>query len=290
MLASIEAFESAIRLDPEYALAHAGLATVLARSSVRYAHERDALKWGKRADAAATRALALDHESAEAHLAIASTAGTLYGHFNWPRVLAEVDAAVAINPSIDIAYRLRGRALYHLGLFDAANEAVATALSLNPSVDALRIRVAVDLFGGRFAEVRARGEELIREAETPVLKTYVGAALFYLGERERAASLLASVKRGDQPDARSAGRTGGSPGWSRQERRGPDGYRPTDPRPLHGPSCGVQPRCRVCAAAPSSRSRPLAAPRVRRRFSVLSVVRGEIRCSNRFGVIRATRI
>ena len=144
-----------------------------------------------------------DHESAEAHLAIASTAGTLYGHFNWPRVLAEVDAAIAIDPSIDIAYWLRGRALYHLGLFDAANEAVATALSLNPSVDARRIRVAVDLFGGRFAEVRARGEELIREAETPVLKTYVGAALFYLGERERAASLLASVKRGDQPDARS---------------------------------------------------------------------------------------
>ena len=203
MRASIEAFERALQLDPDYAPAHAGLATVLAQFSVRYEHESEALAWGKRADEEAYRALTLDPGSAEAHLAIASTAGTLYGHFNWPRALAEVDAAVAIDPSTDLAFRVRGRALYHLGLFDAANEAVSTALALNPSVEAQRLRVAVDLFGGRFEDVRSRGEKLMKESETPVLRTYVGAALFYLGDRERAAELLASVKRSDQPDARS---------------------------------------------------------------------------------------
>jgi tetratricopeptide (TPR) repeat protein len=43
----------------------------------------------------------------------------------------------------------------------------------------------------------------MKEATAPVLSTYVGTALFYLGDRQRSADMLASVKRGNQPDARS---------------------------------------------------------------------------------------
>jgi tetratricopeptide (TPR) repeat protein len=203
LLASIEAYQKSLDLDPQFALAHAGLATALSWFSLRYEHEPEALKWGKLADEAAYRALTLDPDLAEARLAMASTAGTLYGHFNWARVLTESDAALALDSRLHLAYSIRGRALYHLGLFDAANRAIATSLSIDPAAETKRVQVAADLFAGRFAEVRTRGEELMKGAATPVLRTYVGAALFYLGERQRSIDLLASVKRGAQPDARS---------------------------------------------------------------------------------------
>ena len=203
LLASIEAYKKSLNIDPQYARAHAGLATALAWFSIRYELEPEALKWGKLAVDAAYQALTLDAELAEAHLAIASTAGTLYGHFNWARTLAETDAALAIDPEMYLAYLFRGRALYHLGLFDAANRAIAKSLALNPTVESQRLQLAVDLFSGQFEDVRARGEGLMKEATAPVLSTYVGTALFYLGDRQRSADMLASVKRGDQPDARS---------------------------------------------------------------------------------------
>jgi TolB-like protein/Flp pilus assembly protein TadD len=203
LLASIDAYKKSLDIDPQYALAHAGLATALSWFSLRYEHEPEALKWGQLADDAAYRALTLDPDLAEAHLAMASTAGTLYGHFNWGRVLAESDAAIALDARTHLAYSIRGRALYHLGLFDAANRAIATSLSLNPAVETQRVQVAADLFAGRFNDVRARSEALIKEATTPVLRTYLGTALFYLGERQRSADMLASVTRGNQPDARS---------------------------------------------------------------------------------------
>ena len=46
MGAAIESFERAIELDPDYASAHAGLATALAWFSVRFAYEKDAVDGG----------------------------------------------------------------------------------------------------------------------------------------------------------------------------------------------------------------------------------------------------
>ena len=50
MRAAIESFERALQLEPDYALARAGLATSLAWFSVRYAYQKDALYWGRRAE------------------------------------------------------------------------------------------------------------------------------------------------------------------------------------------------------------------------------------------------
>jgi TolB-like protein/DNA-binding winged helix-turn-helix (wHTH) protein/Tfp pilus assembly protein PilF len=205
MRAAIEQFEHALQLDPDYALARAGLATALAWFSVRYAYESDALEWGRRADEQANRALALDPGLAEAHLAIASAAGTMHGRFNWQRLLAEADEALKIEPSLDLAFTVRARGFYHLGLFEAAHAAAAQALALNPaaSVEVNRLLVALALFSGHFEEARARAEALMKQSDAPVIKLYLGAALFYLGERQRAAELLAGVMRGNLPDVRS---------------------------------------------------------------------------------------
>jgi DNA-binding winged helix-turn-helix (wHTH) protein/TolB-like protein len=205
MRAAIESFERALQLEPDYALARAGLATSLAWFSVRFAYQQDAVDWGKRAEEQAYRALALDHDLAEAHLAIGNAPGTVYGHFNWPRRLAEADEALKLDPTLDLAHAARARGLYHLGLFEAGHAAASTAIALNPegNVETHRLLVALDLFGGRFAEAAARAEDLAGQTDAPVIRMYLGQALFYLGKRREAADLLASIRRGDEPDVRS---------------------------------------------------------------------------------------
>ena len=204
MRAAIESFERALQLDPDYAMARAGLATALAWFSLRYAYEKDALEWGRKAEEQAYHALKLDPDLAEAHVAIASAAGTVYGHFNWDRVLAEADLALEIEPTLDLAFGVRARALYHLGLFDASHAAAREAIALNPAAsEPKRILNVSELFNGRFEEARQRAEEMMKESELVNLRTYLGTALFYLGERDQAATLLATLKRGSQPDVRS---------------------------------------------------------------------------------------
>ena len=87
----------AIQLEPEYALARAGLATALAWFSVRFAYQKDALSWGKRAEEEALRTLAIDHDMAEAHFAIAAAAGIVYGRFDRGKLLTEVDEALRLD-------------------------------------------------------------------------------------------------------------------------------------------------------------------------------------------------
>jgi TolB-like protein/DNA-binding winged helix-turn-helix (wHTH) protein/Flp pilus assembly protein TadD len=205
MRAAIDGFENAIRLQPEYALAHAGLATAFARFSRRYAYEKDAVEWGRRAEEQAYRALALDHELGEAHLAIAGAAGTTFGRFNWSRALAEADLALQFDPMLALAHTERARALYHLGLFKAAEAAAASALDLNPAsnVETERLMIAMALFSGRFDDARKQAERLASRSDTPAIRMYLAQALFYLGHARQAAELLATIKRGSEPDVRS---------------------------------------------------------------------------------------
>ncbi len=69
------AFRNAIRLDPSFALAHAGLAMASAEIPSRFAHEAEMKNWKAQAEQEAARALELDPELAEAHQALAAVFG-----------------------------------------------------------------------------------------------------------------------------------------------------------------------------------------------------------------------
>jgi adenylate cyclase len=66
-LAAVKAFEDALRLDGNYALAHAGLAEASAQMRIRFARPEEVQSWEERAKEAANRALGLDANLAEAH-------------------------------------------------------------------------------------------------------------------------------------------------------------------------------------------------------------------------------
>ena len=202
---SLGYFEQALALDQHYALAHAGLATGAAWFSVRFAYESEALTWGKRAETEARLALEQDPLLADAHLALASAAGTLYGGFDWNKVLEGTNHAIAIDPSLDLAHVVRMRAFYHLGSFDRAREEWRQAQLLNPSpnVEAARLLVALSLFSGDYAAAAEQASKLLRETDAPAVRQYLGLARFYSGDAEGARAMLASVMRGGKPDVRA---------------------------------------------------------------------------------------
>ncbi|HET7697225.1 MAG TPA: winged helix-turn-helix domain-containing protein [Vicinamibacterales bacterium] len=205
MREALRYFEQAVALDERYALAHAGMATAAAWFSVRYAYESEALAWGRRADDEAHLALAQDPLLADAQLAIASAAGTLYGGFNWKAVLDGTRTALALDPSLDLAHVVRMRALYHLGRFDDAADEARLARTLNPgsNVEIARIEAAILIARGDYAAALAAANRLVRETDVPAARHYLGLARYYSGDAAGARDVLASVMRGGKPDVRA---------------------------------------------------------------------------------------
>jgi DNA-binding winged helix-turn-helix (wHTH) protein/TolB-like protein/Tfp pilus assembly protein PilF len=204
MTEAIDLFEQALALDGKYALARAALATAAAWFSVRYAYYPDSMAWGKRAETEARLALAEDPALADAHLALASAAGTLYGGFNWSKVLEHSATALALDPSIDLAHIVRMRAYYHLGRFDRTREEAKLAKALNPSpnIERTRLEIAAELFGGEFAAAAEHATLLMPQTDTAV-PHYLGLARYYTGDVTGARAELEAARRGDQPDLRA---------------------------------------------------------------------------------------
>ncbi len=205
MRQAIEGFEQALALDQNYALARAGLATACAWFSVRYAYGAGATEWGARAEREARAALGTDASLAEAHLAIASAAGTLYRGFDWRALLAGTDRALKLDPAMDLAHVVRMRAFYHLGQFDRASEEGQRARLLNPAfnTEMARLEVAVKLFGSDFAAARGLATALLERTDAPAVRQYLGLARYYLGDVAGAREMLLSARQGGQPDVRS---------------------------------------------------------------------------------------
>ena len=209
------------------------------------------------------------------------------------RGLAEVDAGVRAGSDARSGILACGRArCTTLVCSRRRMNPRRTPSSLNPAVERAGTHLGRvgDLLGGHFEEAREGGEEMMKEAETRDLKNVSSERRCSTSVSESsAATLLASVKRGEPARRAVAGRTGRRAWLNLGRSVRPGGYRPNDPRPLHGPSRGVQPRRRVCAAR---RPAEASAGCDTRSMTAFHVIRGsrEIRCSNRFGVMRATSI
>jgi serine/threonine protein kinase/TolB-like protein/tetratricopeptide (TPR) repeat protein len=199
-------FERALEIEPNYGLAHAGLAVAAGTFSVRFAYEQQAADWGRRAEQYAARALKEDANLAEAHLALASAAGTIHKNFDWSTVIREAQLALAVNPNLDEAHSLLARALYHIGLLDLseAESQRAVETSGGTNVEVSRVHLYTRLLGGHFDEARVMAETLAKRTDAPVVRQYLGLASFYLGDRGRAQDVLADVRRPDgNADTRS---------------------------------------------------------------------------------------
>jgi TolB-like protein/Flp pilus assembly protein TadD len=191
--AAVSAFEQALALDSTYALARAGLAMASADMHLRFASGPDVKTWGQRAEAEAAKALAIDSNLAEAHLAKAAVARKT--DFDWARTLEESRRALELNPNLDQAYYYRAAAFYHLGLLDDAEREIREAMVVDPqgSPEQLRTRGVLAFLRGQYQEAAAFLEDVRRSGSRAYTDSYLSQAYFYQGDTLRALSMLDSL-------------------------------------------------------------------------------------------------
>jgi TolB-like protein/DNA-binding winged helix-turn-helix (wHTH) protein len=127
---SIKYFEQAVRKNPAYAPAWAGISDaymllhIFGAPSEAFSSSQEAFE---KAKTAALKALELDPSLSEAHVSLASVL-----LFQWTAAEKELQRAIALNPSNAMAHQWYGYLLSALGRFDEAIAEMKRALELDP--------------------------------------------------------------------------------------------------------------------------------------------------------------
>jgi serine/threonine protein kinase/cytochrome c-type biogenesis protein CcmH/NrfG len=175
---ALQMYEQAVKLDPNFALAHAGIAYIC--GIIHEIREHNP-KWVERGEAACNRALELDPNLAEALVARGRISYSQHKH---DEAIELARRAIAIKPDCEGAYNVLGRAYFASARFDEAAALIEKAIEANgddynvyiPFTNALE-RL------GRFAEL-----DRYREMEMRMLERQ----LELVPEDVRARSLLAA--------------------------------------------------------------------------------------------------
>jgi DNA-binding winged helix-turn-helix (wHTH) protein/TolB-like protein len=127
---TIEHFEQAIRLSPNYALAYAGLADVYANWAYRSGTSESRERNYKRAKTAALKAIEIDGDLAEAHASL----GFILRSADWDWIESErsLKRAIELNPNYPTAHHYYATLLATLGRTDEALTEITTAQRLDP--------------------------------------------------------------------------------------------------------------------------------------------------------------
>ncbi len=164
LMKALSLFEQALTLDPDYAMAHAGLAStyllMASTAMLRPLQVDEAMPMARRA---ALRAIALDEGLAEAWAAL----GRVKMEYDWDWDGAEADLAhaVALNASSVEALGTFGQFLSAMGRHDEAIEAMEHAWRLDPrSVETLQHLAIVYWMAGRSERALGAVDESLKVA------------------------------------------------------------------------------------------------------------------------------
>jgi TolB-like protein/Tfp pilus assembly protein PilF len=164
-------FNGAIRIDPKYALAHAGLAQVhILQAFYGYVPAGEGLRQAKRA---ATEAVKLDDRSADAHAALGWT--SMRYEWEWPTGEREFARASELAPENATVFSWWAGVPLTLGKFDDAIAAAKRAEQLDPLSPGFYIGMGyVMTYARRYDEALVAINECLR------LQPGLGAAHRYL--------------------------------------------------------------------------------------------------------------
>ncbi|HUF48360.1 MAG TPA: protein kinase [Vicinamibacterales bacterium] len=219
---AIEYFQRAIDQDPEYALAHAGLAD---SNLMLGSYFVEAITDAK---GAAERALALDPELAEAHIAVGHI--KLMLDWDWPAAERAFKRGLSLNPASALAHNQYAMYLATMGRLDEAIAEVRQAQTLDPlspivnsdlgwyllyagrhdeavaqfqttlefDANSMSAREGLGVaysLAGRHAEAIAELERALTLSEnSPVVLGHLGAAFARQGSRDRVVAVLADLE------------------------------------------------------------------------------------------------
>lgn len=160
---ALQMYEQAIKLDPNFALAHAGIAYIC--GIIHEVREHNP-KWVVRGEAACSKALELDPNLAEALVAQARIS---YSQRKHEEAIDLAKRAIALNPDCEGVYNVLGRVYFASGRFQEAADLRDKAIEANgddynvfiPIVNALeRLGRATELQRYRELEMNALERQL----------------------------------------------------------------------------------------------------------------------------------
>jgi tetratricopeptide (TPR) repeat protein len=185
---AITRFEEALRLDPNYAAAYAGLADSYAVSASGLpASDR----W-TRAKSAAERALALDESSAEAHTSLAFI---LYKfEWNWLEAERHFRRALQLNPNYALAHHWFGEFLVLRGRPDEGVAELRQAESLDPLSLPIKNDLARALYRTRHYDEAIAGAQHVLELDPNFSNAYATLAYAYEQKRDYARAVEADLQ------------------------------------------------------------------------------------------------
>jgi TolB-like protein/Tfp pilus assembly protein PilF len=161
---AIQYFQHAIALDPNEALAYAGLADAYRDQTTIFRAPLEVMPKSKKA---AARAIELDDTLAAAHASLGYV--KLEFDWDWPGAEREFRRALELNPNE--ARALSGYAQYclTLGRIDEAIENQRRALAVDPLVSALQVDRSYMLFNGRRYERAIEAAKELGDDRIPAL-------------------------------------------------------------------------------------------------------------------------
>ena len=211
-------FENAVRLDPGYARAWAGLAQAFAREYWNTESPEAAARYRARAMEAALRAQSLDPTLGEAHEALSSV--YRYSDTEWDKCISEGRKALELDPTLELPHHNMATAFYHLGFSDLSDRESLAGLTANPEsrYDATLNRARAALYGGdyrtaeqlalqvNYAWIVAEARfylERFEESERGLREIIESPKARVSARRARAslASILAAAKRRNEAEA-----------------------------------------------------------------------------------------
>ncbi len=195
---AIEMFERAVAADPTFAAAYAELAQACVWRFFLFTP--DEKQWEEKAFVAVEKALSLDSDLPEAHLARGRLLWTPSNHFPHERVIKEYRRALGLNPSLDEARNQLALVYGHVGLLDEALQELEYAVATNPSNTLARFRVGeMLLFQGKYEQALTALRNVPRDVNPALVGHQIVWALFNLGRREEASATLDQFFR-DYPE------------------------------------------------------------------------------------------
>jgi tetratricopeptide (TPR) repeat protein len=120
---ALQMYENAVALDPDFALAHAGIAKVCAEY---YYHFERNQQWIDRAQAAAQKAGAKGHDAPEVQVA---EAWVMFAEGQYDQAVDKIRAALKQNQDLDGGYYVLGRALFAAGRYQEILDIMELALA-----------------------------------------------------------------------------------------------------------------------------------------------------------------
>jgi adenylate cyclase len=172
---AIRYFEEATRLDPDFAEAFAAWANLYVMAAGDFLPMREAMP---KARALVAKALELDPNSSDAHVALANIA--LQFDSDWGRAEAEFEKAISLNPSNAVACRFFSILLLVLERFEEAKEMCRRAIRLDPGRESLQGTLAWAEFDSGNVEAAFAYAEKSRDNEPTSVAKHVQLGLIYL--------------------------------------------------------------------------------------------------------------